>query len=184
MSSLIGQPILAGPFEPTWESLRRYECPAWFREAKFGIWAHWGPQCVPMCGDWYARRIYQPADPLYHHHWRVYGHPSQVGYKDIAQLWRAERFDPEALMDRYVAAGAKYFVAQAVHHDNFDNWDSRHHRWNAVHVGPRRNIVGLWQEAARKRGLRFGVTEHLGATFSWMRFSKRCDEGGPYAGIP
>jgi alpha-L-fucosidase len=184
MSNAVREPIAEGPFEPTWDSLRRYQCPEWFRDAKFGIWAHWGPQCVPLCGDWYARRIYQPNDQAYHHHWRVYGHQSKVGYKDIVKRWKAERFDPDGLMDLYVKAGARYFVAQAVHHDNFDNWDSKHHRWNAVKMGPGKNIVGLWQQAARKRGLRFGVTEHLGATFSWMRFSKGADEGGPYAGVP
>jgi alpha-L-fucosidase len=184
MSRSYAGEIQAGPFAPTWESLRSYECPEWFRDAKFGIWAHWGPQCVPLCGDWYARRLYMPGDWAYHHHWRVYGHPSQVGYKDIIARWKAERFDPEGLMDRYVAAGAKYFVAQAVHHDNFDNWDSRHHRWNATKMGPGRNIVGLFQEAAQRRGLRFGVSEHLGAGFSWSRFNKGADESGPYAGVP
>src|SRR5205814_362343 len=78
----------------------------------------------------------------------------------------------------------RYFVAQAVHHDNFDNWDSTHHRWNAVRLGPERDIVGLWHEAARRRGLRFGLSEHLAATFSWMRFNKGCDPAGPYAGVP
>ena len=173
--------IAQGPFQPTWESLRAFQCPRWFREARFGIWAHWGPQCVPMCGDWYARRMYQPGDSAYLHHCRVYGHPSKVGYKDIVTRWKAERFDPEALMDLYVAAGARYFVAQAVHHDNFDNWNSTHHRWNAVQMGPHRDIVGLWRDAARARGLKFGVSEHLGASFSWMRYNKRADAVGPYA---
>jgi alpha-L-fucosidase len=176
--------IQTGPFDPTWESLRTYETPDWFRDAKFGIWAHWGPQCVAMCGDWYARRMYQPSDWLYHHHWRVYGHPSKFGYKDMIPLWQAERFDPEALMDEYVAAGAHYFVAQAVHHDNFDNWNSTHHRWNAVNMGPKRNITRLWQDAAARRGLRFGVSEHLGAAFSWNKYNKGADAEGPYAGVP
>ncbi|HEX6971403.1 MAG TPA: alpha-L-fucosidase, partial [Limnochordia bacterium] len=176
--------IQEGPFEPTWESLRTFECPAWFRDAKFGIWAHWGPQCVPMVGDWYARKMYEPQDAIYHHHWRTYGHPSRFGYKDILRMWKAERFDPEGLMDLYAAAGAKYFVAQACHHDNFDNWDSRHHRWNAVRMGPQKDIVGLWRAAAERRGLRFGVSEHLGAGFSWSRANKGSDADGPYAGIP
>ncbi len=178
------KPIAPGRFEPTWESLRAYTCPEWFRDAKFGIWAHWGPQCVPLCGDWYARRMYQPGDVAYHHHCRVYGHPSRFGYKDIVKLWKAECFDAEALMDRYVAAGAKYFVAQAVHHDNFDNWDSTHHRWNAVKMGPQKNITRLWEQAARRRGLKFGVSEHLGAAFWWSRPNKNADASGPYAGVP
>jgi alpha-L-fucosidase len=184
VSNPLADQIAKGPFQPTWESLRTYQCPEWFRNAKFGIWAHWGPQSVPMCGDWYARRMYQPQDWVYRHHWRVYGHPSRFGYKDILPLWKAENFDAEGLMDLYRAAGAKYFVAQAVHHDNFDNWDSTHHRWNATKVGPRKNITRLWEEAARKRGLRFGLSEHLGASFSWNKYNKGADPDGPYAGVP
>ena len=176
--------IAEGPFEPTWESLRTYVCPDWFRDAKFGIWSHWGPQSVPMFGDWYARMMYMEGTDRYLHHWRVYGHPSVHGYKDIVKLWKAERFDPEELMDLYVAAGARYFCAQAVHHDNFDNWNSTHHRWNAVQVGPKKDIVGLWAQAARRRDLPFGVTEHLGATFTWWMPNKGADKAGPYAGVP
>jgi len=176
--------IEKGPFEPTWESLRTYSCPEWFRDAKFGIWAHWGPQCVPMYGDWYARHIYLEGSDQYLHHWRVYGHPSKVGYKDLVRLWKAEKIDPEGLMDLYVEAGAKYFFGQAAHHDNFDNWNSTHNRWNAVKVGPKKNIVKMWQHAAKKRGLPFGLSEHLGATFSWFCLNKGCDKAGPYAGVP
>jgi alpha-L-fucosidase len=176
--------IAKGPFEPTWESLRKYQCPDWFRDAKLGIWAHWGPQCVPMYGDWYARHMYWEGHPQYLHHWRNYGHPSKHGYKDVAKLWKAERFDPEGLMDLYAKAGAKYFVAQAVHHDNFDNWNSTHNPWNATKVGPMRDIVGLWKQAATKRGLKFGVSEHLGASFSWWLTNKGADKTGPYAGVP
>jgi alpha-L-fucosidase len=176
--------IQQGPFEPTWESLRRFECPDWFRDAKFGIWSHWGPQSVPMFGDWYARNMYREGTDQYLHHWRVYGHPSKNGWKDVVQLWKAEKFDPEGLMQLYVDAGARYFCAQAVHHDNFDNWDSTHNRWNAVRVGPKKDIVGLWQAAAGRFGLPFGVSEHLGATFAWWSHSKNCDKSGPYAGVP
>jgi alpha-L-fucosidase len=179
-----GLSIENGPFEPTWDSLRTYECPEWFRDAKLGIWAHWGPQSVPMYGDWYARNMYIEGHDQYRHHWRVYGHPSKCGYKDVVQLWKAEKFDADALMDLYVDAGARYFVAQAVHHDNFDNWDSAHNRWNAVKVGPKKNITALWQDAAKKRGLPFGLTEHLGATFAWFSFNKGSDKTGPYKGVP
>ena len=176
--------IQTGPFEPTWDSLRTYQCPDWFRDAKFGVWAHWGPQCVPMYGDWYARNIYMEGSDQYRFHWRTYGHPSKVGYKDIAAMWQAEKFDADALMDLYVAAGAKYFVAQAAHHDNFDNWNSKHHRWNAVNMGPKKDITGLWAKATRDRGLRFGLTEHMGATFKWYGVTKDCDKTGPYKGVP
>lgn len=176
--------IAKGPFEPTWESLRAFETPQWFLDAKLGIWSHWGPQSVPMFGDWYARHMYIQGHVQNLYHRRHYGHPSKVGFKDIARGWKAENFDPDGLMDLYVKAGAKYFVAQAVHHDNFDNWDSKHHKWNSVNEGPKKDIVGLWGDAARKRGLRFGVTEHLGATYKWFSTNKDSDATGPYAGVP
>ncbi|HEY6126059.1 MAG TPA: alpha-L-fucosidase [Steroidobacteraceae bacterium] len=176
-------PVARGPFQPTADSLKTYQAPDWFRDATFGIWAHWGPQAGPRSGDWYARWMYVPGHPHYAHHLKHYGHPSEFGYKDIIPLWKAEKFDPEALMDRYVAAGAKYFVSMAVHHDNFDLWNSRHHRWNALAMGPRRDIVGAWRDAARRRGLRFGVSEHLGASHNWWYPSHQYDQFWPKFGV-
>ncbi len=176
--------IADGPFSPTWESLRQFQCPDWYRDAKLGFWAHWGAQSVPMYGDWYARRMYIADEDQYRHHWRVYGHPSKVGYKDIVPLWKAEKFDPDALMRLFVAAGGKYFVGQAMHHDNFDNFNSQHNRWNSVEIGPRKDIVGLWRAAAQTYSLPFGLSEHLGASFNWFAVNKDSDKTGPYAGIP
>ena len=99
-------PIPAGPFKPDMDSLKQYQCPDWFRDAKFGIWAHWGPQAVPMDGDWYARGMYEEGNKHYKHHLENFGHPSQHGYKDIIPLWRAEKWDPERLMGLYKKAGA------------------------------------------------------------------------------
>ena len=158
---------ISGPFNSSVASLETYRTPDWFRDAKFGIWSHWGPQAVPRQGDWYARYLYAPGHPHYDYHVKNYGHPSRFGYKDIIPLWKAERFDPDALMARYAEAGAKYFVSMGVHHDNFDLWNSRHHRWNAAAMGPKRDIVGAWKAAAKRRGLRFGVSEHLGASYCW-----------------
>lgn len=171
-------------FEATWESLQQYRCPDWFRDAKLGIWAHWGPQCVPRQGDWYARNMYLEGSAQYRHHLANYGHPSRFGYKDLLPLWKAERFDPDGLLRRYKAAGAKYFVALGVHHDNYDCWNSKHHRWNSVRVGPGKDIVGLWREPARRHGLRFGVTEHLARSWSWFNVNKGADKTGPLAGVP
>jgi len=159
--------LARGPFNSSMASLEGYRAPEWFRDAKFGIWSHWGPQAVPRQGDWYARWMYVPGHPHYDHHVKTYGHPTEFGYKDVIPLWKAERFDPEALMAKYAAAGAKYFVSMGVHHDNFDLWNSKHHRWNAVAMGPQRDIVGAWKAAAQRRGLRFGVSEHLGASYRW-----------------
>ena len=176
--------ILPGPFEATLESLQAYECPQWFRDAKFGIWSHWGPQSVPMYGDWYARNMYIEGSEQYRYHWRRYGHPSVFGYKDLVRLWKGERFDPSGLMDLYVEAGARYFVGQAMHHDNFDNFDSAHNPWNSVKVGPMKDICALWQAEAKRRGLPFGLSEHLGASYTWLAVSHGADQNGPYAGVP
>lgn len=176
-------PLIKGPFKPTAESLKQYQTPDWFRDAKFGIWAHWGPQSVPRAGDWYARHMYVPGTAQYDHHVKHYGHPTKHGYKDIIPLWKAEKFDPDKLMDLYVKAGAKYFVSMAVHHDNFDLWNSRHHKWNAVKMGPQRDIVGEWKNAAEKHGLHFGVSEHLGASYSWFAPSHGYDEFWPHIGV-
>lgn len=176
--------ILQGPFEATVESLAKFTCPDWFRDAKFGIWSHWGPQSVPMYGDWYARNMYIEGTPQYLYHWRKYGHPSKFGYKDLVKLWKAENFNPAGLMDLFVEAGAKYFVGQAMHHDNFDNFNSAHNPWNSTKVGPMKDICALWQAEAKRHGLPFGLSEHLGASYTWLSASHGADKGGPYAGVP
>ena len=179
---MVDMTIESGPFAPTWESLRQFQCPDWYRDAKFGIWSHWGPQSVPMYGDWYARQMYIEGSDQYRYHLRTYGHPSKFGYKDVARL-KAEKFDPTGLMALYVA-GARYFVAQAANHDNFHNWNSTHHSWNAVNMGPQKDIVQLWKDAAQAHGLPFGFSEHIGATFSWYVPNKGADKAGPYACVP
>lgn len=171
-------------FEPTFESLRQYSAPEWFRDAKFGIWSHWGPQSVPMFGDWYARNMYIQGTPQYEYHLRHYGHPSKFGYKDICALWKAEKFDPDALIEKYYRAGARYLMTQATHHDHFFNYDSKINRMNSVNVGPGKDILALWKAAADKKGMYFGLSEHLGASFTWWRVNKGCDKTGPYAGVP
>ncbi|MGE5613724.1 MAG: alpha-L-fucosidase [Bacillota bacterium] len=171
-------------FDSTFESLGGYQCPEWFRDAKFGIWSHWGAQSVPMYGDWYARNMYIEGSPQYLYHLRRYGHPSKFGYKDICALWKAEKFNPDELMDLYVKAGARYFVGQAMHHDHFFNYPSRYNRFNSVQVGPGKDICGLWKAAADKHGLPFGLAEHLGASFSWWKVNKMSDKYGPYKGVP
>ena len=171
-------------FEPTFESLRQYSAPGWFRDAKFGIWSHWGPQSVPMFGDWYARNMYIQGTQQYEYHVRHYGHPSKFGYKDICALWKAEKFDPDTLIEKYYKAGARYLMTQATHHDHFFNYDSKINRMNSVNVGPGKDILALWRAAADKKGMYFGLSEHLGASFTWWRVNKGCDKTGPYAGVP
>ncbi len=171
-------------YEATFESLREYECPDWFRDIKFGIWSHWGPQSVPMAGDWYARNMYLQGTDQYNYHVRHYGHPSKFGYLDLCKLWKAENFDPEGLMELFYKAGARYFVAQATHHDNFFNYDSKINPFNSVAIGPGKDICKLWQDAAKKYNMRFGLTEHLAASFNWWYTNKGADTYGPYKGVP
>jgi alpha-L-fucosidase len=176
--------ITPGKFSDSMDSLTNYACPDWFRDAKFGIWAHWGPQAVPMEGDWYARKMYQQGSEDYKDHLARFGHPSTNGWKDIIPLWKAEKWEPEKLMALYKKAGARYFVSMGVHHDDFFLWNSALHPWNAVNYGPHRDVVGAWQKAARKEGLPFGVSEHLGASFTWFQDAHKSDKTGPLAGVP
>ena len=171
-------------FSPTFESLYQFQCPTWFRDAKFGIWSHWGPQSVPMCGDWYARNMYIQGTQQNLYHVRHYGHPSKFGYKDICALWKAEKFEPDQLMQLYHKAGARYFVSIAMHHDHFFNFPSKLNRFNSQLVGPQKDICGLWKAAADKLNMPFGLTEHLGATFSWWRVNKGCDTYGMHKDVP
>ncbi len=173
-----------GSFKPTEKSLKQYKYPEWFRDAKFGIWAHWGPQAVPRQGDWYARKMYEEGSAEYKYHLAHYGHPSKFGYKDIIPLWKAQNWNPEKLMALYKKAGAKYFVSMGTHHDDFFLWDSKIHQWNSVNYGPKKDVVGIWQKAAKKEGLKFGVSEHLAASFTWFQSSHGADTLGDLAGVP
>ena len=184
LSTIPGSQLIAQTFKPTDESFKQYQYPDWFRDAKFGIWAHWGPQAVPRQGDWYARQMYEEGSADYKYHVAHYGHPSKFGYKDIIPLWKAEKWNPEQLMALYKKVGAKYFVSMATHHDNFFLWNSKIHSWNSVNMGPKKDVVGLWQKAAKKEGLRFGVSEHLGASYTWFQKSRGADKNGPLAGVP
>ncbi len=173
-----------GPFKPAWPSLLEYEAPEWYRDAKFGIWAHWSPQCVPEAGDWYARNMYLQGQWQYDVQLRRYGHPSRFGYKDLCPQWTLLNWQPEALIERYQQAGARFFFALANHHDGFDTWNSKHHAWNAQNLGPHRDVIGAWAAAARNRGLRFGVTVHAARNWWWFQVAHLFDKTGPLAGVP
>jgi alpha-L-fucosidase len=181
--NLLAQQITKGPFTPG--NLKTYETPAWFADAKFGIWSHWGPQSGVEQGDWYARNMYIQGSKSYNYEVATFGHPSKEGYKKHIPTFKGARWNPEHLMDLYKAAGAKYFVSMGVHHDNFDMWNSKYQpRWNAMATGPKRDIVGEYAKAARARGLRFGVSEHLSNSFDWLSVSHLSDKTGPLAGVP
>jgi alpha-L-fucosidase len=175
--------ITPGPFKPDWDSLKaQYQAPDWFRDAKFGIWAHWSAQCVPEAGDWYARQMYIQGNKQYDDHLARFGHPADSGFMEMDNRWKAENWNPEALLDLYAKAGAKYFVSLANHHDNFDNYNSRFHDWNSTRVGPKRDIVGAWAKAARARGLKFGVSNHSAHSWHWFQVAYGYDPEGARAG--
>ncbi|MEC8753152.1 MAG: alpha-L-fucosidase, partial [Verrucomicrobiota bacterium] len=171
-------------YENNIDSLQQYECPEWFRDAKFGIYLHWGAYSVAERGEWYARKLYIEDGEDYKYHVKTYGHPSEFGYADFIPLWKAEKFDPDALLALFKRSGAKYFTPCAVHHDNFDLWNSTHHEWNAVNMGPKKDLIQLWKDATVKAGLRFGVTTHLSRSYSWLNTANQSDTKGRKKGVP
>ncbi len=181
-------PVASGPYSADWKALSRiYTVPEWWRDAKFGAWSHWDPQSMPEQGDWYARGMYQEGHPQYRYHLSHFGHPSEYGYKDICHNWVIDRWNPDELMDLYVEMGARYFMAMGAHHDNFDCYDSKYQPWNSIRVGPKVDIVGTWEKAARRHGLRFGIGFHNSPPRTWGQFMTvryTSDRRGPKQGVP
>lgn len=172
-----------GQYQPRWESLKKHKTPEWFQDAKFGIWAHWGPQCVEGSGDWMARGMYEEGSYAYNYHKEHYGHPSEVGFKDILPLFKAEKWDPDKLVERYKRLGAQYFFVLGNHHDNFDLWESKYQPWNAVNMGPKKDLIDGWAKAAKKHGLPLGISFHADHAWTWYEPSQRYDVKGPKAGV-
>ena len=172
-----------GQYQPQWESLKKHKTPEWFRNAKFGIWAHWGPQCVEGSGDWMAREMYMEGSWAYKYHVEHYGHPSEFGFKDILPLFKAEKWDPDKLVERYKRLGAQYFFVLGNHHDNFDLWDSKYQEWNSVNIGPKKDLIDGWAKAAKKHGLPLGISFHADHAWTWYEPAQRYDVNGSKAGV-
>jgi alpha-L-fucosidase len=172
-----------GPFNPTWDSLLQYDAPEWYRDAKFGIWAHWDPNCAAEMGDWYARQMYIQGTRDNDFQVQHFGPPSRYGYKELCPQWTLLNWDPESLMDRYQRAGARLFFTLANFHDGFDTWDSKHQPWNARAIGPHKDVVGTWAAAARGRGMRLGVTVHQARNWWWFQTAHSADKTGPLADV-
>ena len=162
-------PTHAGvPFHATWASLARYQAPDWFRDAKFGIFIHWGVYSVPAFGsEWYSRNMYDASNPAFQHHIEAYGPQSSFGYKDFIPMFRAEKFDAQAWVDLFARAGARYVVPVGEHCDGFAMYASDITPWNASAMGPHRDVVGELASATRARGLRFGVSSHTAEHWWW-----------------
>jgi len=153
--------IPEGPFQPSWESLERYQVPQWYLDAKFGIFIHWGLYSVPAFGnEWYPRNMYQKGSAEFEHHLATYGPQAQFGYKDFIPLFRAEKFDPDHWAGLFRRAGARFVVPVAEHHDGFAMYDCGHSEWCAAQMGPQLDIIGELAEAVRRQWLIFGLSSH------------------------
>ena len=150
-----------GPFRPEWESLTKYEVPEWYKDAKFGIFIHWGAYSVPAFGnEWYPRNMYRSGSEEYKHHIATYGSQEKFGYKDFLPMFKAEHFDAAAWAKLFKEAGAKYVVPVAEHHDGFAMYDSSLSDWTVTKMGPHRDTTGELAQAVRAEGLHFGVSSH------------------------
>jgi alpha-L-fucosidase len=159
------------PFEPTWDSLARHnEAPDWFRDAKFGIYFHWGVYSVPAFGnEWYPRNMYIKTSPEYRHQVATYGDPNTFGYPDFVPMFKAEKFNADEWAELFCKAGARFAGPVAEHHDGFAMWDSDLTPWNAADMGPRRDILGELEKAIRKQGMRFVTTFHHERNGLWLK---------------
>jgi alpha-L-fucosidase len=157
----VDRAVQEGPFRPDWESLQKYEVPEWYKDAKFGIFIHWGVYSVPAFGsEWYPRDMYRKGSEEYQHHIATYGTQDKFGYKDFVPMFKAEHFDPAAWAKLFKEAGAKYVVPVAEHHDGFAMYDSGLSDWTAVKMGPHRDVIGELAKAVRTEGLHFGASSH------------------------
>ena len=176
-------------YEPTWESLAKHRNPEWFRDAKFGIYTHWGPVAVgaedgPGGVQWYGRNMYVDNSPTFEYHRKKYGDQNKVGYKDIVPLFKAEKFDAEAWAELFAKAGAKFAGPVAIHHDNYAMWDSKYTEWDSMDQSPKRDFTAELEEAIRKRGMKFIATFHHGFAWRYFEPSYKYDGANPkYAGL-
>jgi alpha-L-fucosidase len=165
-----------GAFTADWDSLGAYRVPDWFRDAKFGIFIHWGVYSVPAFGnEWYSRNMYVQGNDAFKHHIASYGAQSKFGYKDFILLFRAERFNADDWVDLFVRSGARYIVPVAEHCDGFAMYDSGLTDWDAARMGPKRDVVGELAAATRKRGLHFGVSSHRAEHWWWYHDGMKFD---------
>ncbi len=174
-----------GKFQPTWDSLSSYQVPEWYRNAKFGIFLHWGVYSVPAhANEWYPRLMYRRESPVFEWHREHWGPQSMFGYKDFIPLFRAERWKPDEWVDLFKRAGAKYIVPVGEHHDGFPMYDSHLTEWTAVRMGPHRDVVGELAREVRNQGLKLGISSHRGFNWSYYTFEKDFDTDNPrYSGL-
>jgi alpha-L-fucosidase len=166
----------SGPFRPNWDSLKHYQVPAWYQDAKFGIFLHWGVYSVPAFGnEWYPRNMYKQGTPEFAHHVATYGAQTKFGYKDFIPMFKAEHFDAKAWADLFRRAGAKYVIPVAEHHDGFAMYASDLSDWCAAKMGPHRDTTGELAQAVRAAGLHFGVSSHRAEHYFFLNTGREID---------
>lgn len=178
----LGEGVEKGPYSAEWASLKKYdEAPEWFRDAKLGIYFHWGVYSVPAFGsEWYPRHMHLKNRPEYKHHKETYGKPTEFGYHDFVPKFKAEKFDADRWAKLFKQAGARFAGPVAEHHDGFSLWDSEVTPWNAADRGPQRDLAGLLADAVRERGMKFIATFHHARNNLWK---KDGEWTGHYSGV-
>jgi len=167
-------------YEPTWESLSQYTTPDWYRDAKFGIFLHWGVYAVPAhSSEWYPRLMYRREDPCFKWHQEHWGDQSMFGYKDFIPMFKAEHWDPVEWVTLFKKAGARYIVPVGEHHDGFPMYDSLFTVWNSAKMGPHRDVVAELSRAIRQQNLKFGVSSHRAFNWSYYTFESDFDTSNP-----
>ncbi|MHC4755823.1 MAG: alpha-L-fucosidase [Planctomycetota bacterium] len=167
-------------YEPNWESLKQYEAPEWYKDAKFGIFIHWGVYAIPAKGsEWYPRQMYEKNDRTYLHHRSVWGDQSEFGYKDFIPMFKAQRWNPEEWVALFKKTGAQFVVPVAEHHDGFAMYDSSHTKFNSVRMGPKRDVVGELSAAVRASGMKFGASTHYAFNWDYYVHSDEFDTNDP-----
>ncbi|WP_338554349.1 alpha-L-fucosidase [Paenibacillus sp. KS-LC4] len=166
--------IAQGPYRDDWESLSDFEIPAWYKQAKFGIFIHWGLYSVPaFSSEWYSRNMYIQGSKEYEHHIATYGEHKSFGYKDFIPMFQAEKFNAEEWADLFQRSGAKYVMPVAEHHDGFQMYKSAISRFNAYEMGPKRDLLQEMKIAFEQRNLTFTVSSHRAEHWFFMSHGKK-----------
>ena len=177
-----------GPFAPTWTSISQNVSgngtPAWLRQAKFGIWFHYGPQAQLASSDWSAQHMYQQGATAYNNHLAQSGHPSTNGYKEVINSWNPTNYNPAALAQMFYNAGARFVLLQGVHHDNFDNWNSQYNPWNTMNFGAKRDTMLEWSNALHSLNMKMGIAFHHEYSWWFWQPAFLSDTSGAFTGVP
>lgn len=172
----IDEIIRKGPYSDDWHSLSAYQVPTWYRQAKFGIFIHWGVFSVPAFGnEWYPRNMYLENSPEYLHHIETYGKHNKFGYKDFIPLFQAKKFDPQQWAELFANAGAKYVIPVAEHHDGFQMYRSELSEWNAYEKGPHRDVLGELKACCNALGMEVGASSHRAEHWFFLGNGKNFD---------